>query len=131
MGLCHTEDRTGDDASHRAEFIQKMQADNLSEAAQAAFLANYDSLVQGAATMIPESSIESATGLKSLEDLPRDEIDPDLLKQTVMVKLNGGLGTGMGLDKAKSLLRVKGPDSFLDIIVKQVSTTLCREILRR
>ena len=29
--------------------------------------------------------------------------------QTVVLKLNGGLGTGMGLEKAKSLLQVGGP----------------------
>ena len=37
-----------------------------------------------------------------------------------MLKLNGGLGTSMGLDKAKSLLPVKGDDSFLDLTAKQV-----------
>merc|ERR1712139_274894 len=40
--------------------------------------------------------------------------------KTVILKLNGGLGTGMGLDKAKSLLPVKGQDTFLDLIAKQV-----------
>jgi UDP-N-acetylglucosamine pyrophosphorylase len=38
-----------------------------------------------------------------------------------MLKLNGGLGTGMGLDKAKSLLKVTKEDTFLDLIAKQVS----------
>ena len=38
-----------------------------------------------------------------------------------MLKLNGGLGTGMGLEKAKSLLPLKGDDTFLDFIAKQVS----------
>lgn len=37
-----------------------------------------------------------------------------------MLKLNGGLGTSMGLDKAKSLLTVKGKDTFLDLTAKQV-----------
>ena len=37
-----------------------------------------------------------------------------------MLKLNGGLGTGMGLEKAKSLLPLKGKDTFLDFIAKQV-----------
>ena len=37
-----------------------------------------------------------------------------------MLKLNGGLGTGMGLDFAKSLLKVKGNDTFLDLTAKQV-----------
>lgn len=44
------------------------------------------------------------------------------LMETVVLKLNGGLGTSMGLDKAKSLLPVKGDDSFLDLTAKQVST---------
>ena len=29
------------------------------------------------------------------------ELKPELLKSTVILKLNGGLGTGMGLDKAR------------------------------
>ena len=38
-----------------------------------------------------------------------------------MVKLNGGLGTGMGLEKAKSLLPLKTDMTFLDFIAKQVT----------
>jgi len=45
---------------------------------------------------------------------------PELLKKTVVLKLNGGLGTGMGLDKAKSLLPVGGGHNFLDLIANQV-----------
>ena len=41
-----------------------------------------------------------------------------------MIKLNGGLGTSMGLTKAKSLLTVKNEKTFLEIIVKQAET--CR-----
>ena len=37
-----------------------------------------------------------------------------------MLKLNGGLGTSMGMTRAKSLLEVKDGLSFLDIIVRQV-----------
>ena len=37
-----------------------------------------------------------------------------------MDKLNGGLGTGMGLEKAKSLLDLKDGNTFLDFIAKQV-----------
>ena len=36
-----------------------------------------------------------------------------------MLKLNGGLGTGMGLEKAKSLLKVRDELTFLDIIARQ------------
>ena len=38
----------------------------------------------------------------------------------MVVKLNGGLGTSMGMDKAKSLLEVRPGRSFLDIIAEQV-----------
>lgn len=49
-------------------------------------------------------------------------IEPDttLLAETVVLKLNGELGTGMGLDKAKSLLKVKEDITFLDFIAIQV-----------
>ena len=37
-----------------------------------------------------------------------------------MLKLNGGLGTSMGMTRAKSLLEVKDGLTFLDLIVRQV-----------
>jgi UTP--glucose-1-phosphate uridylyltransferase len=42
------------------------------------------------------------------------------LKEAVIIKLNGGLGTSMGLSKAKSLIKVKDGYNFLDIIARQV-----------
>ena len=42
------------------------------------------------------------------------------LKRAVVLKLNGGLGTGMGMDGPKSLLVVKDGLTFLDIIVNQI-----------
>jgi hypothetical protein len=47
------------------------------------------------------------------------------IARTVLIKLNGGLGTSMGLERAKSLIVAKNGLSFLDIIVRQV------EFLRR
>ena len=38
----------------------------------------------------------------------------------VIGKLNGGLGTSMGCDGPKSLIKVKGERTFLDLIVEQV-----------
>merc|ERR1719162_2090630 len=69
--------------------------------------------------MIPESSSEDTLPLPELEKLDIID-DPSLLKSTIILKLNGGLGTGMGLDKAKSLLTVVDGNSFLDLIAKQV-----------
>jgi UTP--glucose-1-phosphate uridylyltransferase len=44
----------------------------------------------------------------------------DALDQLVIVKLNGGLGTSMGLSEPKSLLEVKPGVSFLDAMARQV-----------
>merc|ERR1719450_1195363 len=69
--------------------------------------------------MMPESTLDSVESLPDFEKLDIKE-NPELLKQTVVLKLNGGLGTGMGLDKAKSLLPVSEGKSFLDLIALQV-----------
>jgi UTP--glucose-1-phosphate uridylyltransferase len=42
------------------------------------------------------------------------------LERAVVLKLNGGLGTSMGMNGPKSLLTAKDGLSFLDIIVRQV-----------
>jgi UTP--glucose-1-phosphate uridylyltransferase len=48
-----------------------------------------------------------------------------LVEQTVIIKLNGGLGTSMGLAGPKTLLPVRDGMNFLDIILNQI------QILRR
>lgn len=103
------------------QFEEKMKGEGLNEAAIAAFKYNYQVLVSGKSTMIPESSISAVPSLPSVEGLDISP-NPELLKQTVILKLNGGLGTGMGLDKAKSLLEVNGGNTFLDLIAKQVES---------
>jgi UDP-N-acetylglucosamine pyrophosphorylase len=90
-----------------------------SDAAIGAFKYNFQVLASGASTMLPESALDAVTGLPELEKLDIT-VKPELLKETVVLKLNGGLGTGMGLDKAKSLLPVSGGNNFLDLIAKQV-----------
>ena len=99
-----------------------MRAENLSDAAIAAFCHSYLELVGGASGMIGESDIEAVQSLPFLDGDIRGKVaaDPSLLQKTVVLKLNGGLGTSMGLDKAKSLLEVKGGDTFLDLTAKQV-----------
>ncbi len=44
----------------------------------------------------------------------------DILDRTAVIKLNGGLGTGMGLEKAKSLIEVRPGATFLDLIAQQI-----------
>lgn len=99
-----------------------MEQAKVSEAAIKSFERNYQSLVNEETGMISEDSISPVTDLTDLNSLSSSsEFDPDLLAKTVVIKLNGGLGTSMGLQKAKSLLPVKGDTTFLDIIVEQIA----------
>lgn len=103
-------------------FADKMRAAGLSDAAIRAFEGNFRALERNETGMIPEADIAPVQSLPSLAGLPA--ADPDtfarLLRSTVVIKLNGGLGTGMGLEKAKSLLEVREGLTFLDLIAKQV-----------
>ncbi|MBI2927028.1 MAG: UTP--glucose-1-phosphate uridylyltransferase [Verrucomicrobia bacterium] len=99
----------------------KMRAAGVAGPTITAFLGAVHKVIAGERGMLPESSVESVTALPRLDDLSESGAgDTALLKQLVVVKLNGGLGTSMGLDRAKSLLPVKGPDTFLDFIARQI-----------
>lgn len=104
--------------AHSDAFRTKMTEAGLKPQFIEGWVGLYEKFCSGDTGMIPERSIEPVTELKSLVDLPEGK--PDLLGQTVILKLNGGLGTGMGLEKAKSLLEIKSGDTFLDIIAKQI-----------
>ena len=101
-----------------------MKAEKLSDAAIAAFAHAYYELRSGSTGVIPESTITAAKELPDLDLDIRGKIQPNpkLLKQVVVLKLNGGLGTSMGLDKAKSLLEVKNGNAFLDLTAQQIIT---------
>jgi UTP--glucose-1-phosphate uridylyltransferase len=95
------------------------------------FSHNYHLLESGQTGLIPEDEVEPVT------DLPRlDQVDVDedaaraALADLAMVKLNGGLGTSMGMSRAKSLLPVRGDDTFLDVISRQVLATRERHGVR-
>ncbi len=81
----------------------------------------YDQLVQGNTGMIGENELQAVPTLPDANNLQHfAEAGRQALARSVIIKLNGGLGTSMGLDKAKSLLKVKDGLSFLDIIARQV-----------
>src|SRR3954454_18348229 len=100
------------------ESIEKMRADGAPDLAIRTFAHYYEKLAAGDQGTIAESDIEPVGDLPDLADLP--EGDPAHLDQAVVTKLNGGLGTSMGMTQAKSLLEVKDGCSFLDIIARQV-----------
>lgn len=105
-------------SEHAAAFRKKMEAEGLKKEFIDGWIGLYEKYVNGETGIILESTIQPVDQLPELASLPEGE--KELLKHTVMLKLNGGLGTGMGLEKAKSLLQVKGNDTFLDLIAKQV-----------
>jgi UTP--glucose-1-phosphate uridylyltransferase len=98
---------------------EKMRSAGLSEVAIQAFLFQYHKLVRNDTGLISEGAIEPIAQLPSLDEREVPEAIGDYLHETLVLKLNGGLGTSMGLEKAKSLLRVRSDLTFLDIIVKQ------------
>ncbi len=96
----------------------KMRAEGLPEDAIETFAVYEKKLREGETGTLPESEIEPLDDLPDADELP--ESDGSALGKVVVLKLNGGLGTSMGMTKAKSLLQVKQGLSFLDIIVRQV-----------
>ncbi len=82
----------------------------------------YDVLESGETGMVREDDIEPIRDLPRLADLDADpQASREALAKTVVIKLNGGLGTSMGMDRAKSLLPVRpAGQTFLDVIAQQV-----------
>jgi UTP--glucose-1-phosphate uridylyltransferase len=81
----------------------------------------YDLLTLGQTGQVAEADIEPVTDLVDAHDIAADgaAVDQQVLGRVVLIKVNGGLGTSMGLAGAKSLLVVKDGLSFLDIIARQ------------
>ncbi len=81
----------------------------------------YRQLESGETGVIAEDDVEPLTDPPRLDSV---DVDPsaarDALGGTVVIKLNGGLGTSMGMSRAKSLLPVRDDRSFLDVIATQV-----------
>jgi UTP--glucose-1-phosphate uridylyltransferase len=97
--------------------VEKMEREGVPEAAIATFRQYYEQLDSGATGMVPEDAIEPVRELTDADALPERDAPLD---QAVVIKLNGGLGTSMGMDRAKSLLEVKDGMAFLDVIARQV-----------
>jgi UTP--glucose-1-phosphate uridylyltransferase len=103
------------------KITQMMAEEALPQLCADVFLSQYAKLAAGEESVIREKEIQAISKVDDLEDLPDySEKGESVLSQALMLKLNGGLGTGMGLEKAKSLLVAKEGLSFLEIIIKQV-----------
>ena len=100
--------------------VAKMRAAGVNQTAVSIFEHYWDQLAAGATGLIPEATISPLTSPDALPDTPETEADRAALAATVVIRLNGGLGTSMGLSRAKSLLEVRDGLTFVDIIVRQV-----------
>jgi UTP--glucose-1-phosphate uridylyltransferase len=113
---------------HRAMFtdglgrcVRKMHDAGVSQAAIDNFGHYWRLCADGATGLIRENTIRPLVDVAQLSAVMIDDDDArSALQQTVMIKLNGGLGTSMGLDRAKTLLSVRDGRNFLDLIVAQV-----------
>jgi UTP--glucose-1-phosphate uridylyltransferase len=101
--------------------IDKMRRDGVGDAAVQAFADAYERLEEGETGVLPEDEIEPVDEVPDAEDLPdAGEEAGGALDHAVILKLNGGLGTSMGMTGPKSLVEVKDGLTFLDVIVRQV-----------
>ena len=109
-----------------------MRCNGLPEAVIRGFSNYFERVKSGQTGLIPESSITSVTSLPDAKEFSSDTrlsaSGQAALKQTVVLKLNGGLGTGMGLGRAKSLISIKQGQSFLDIIAQQAIAQGTRQL---
>lgn len=104
-----------------AQAQQKMREGGVDQAAIDVFSHYYGELEAGASGIIREDTIEPLLNPAKLADVAvAPDIAHEALQRTVIIKLNGGLGTSMGMDRAKSLLPVRDGKSFLDLIAQQV-----------
>lgn len=102
-------------------FERAMRDKGQPELAIAVFRHHHEELVAGATGLVPESSIAPVASLPDAQELSdHHERGRAELSRLVVIKLNGGLGTSMGMERAKSLLPAKDGRSFLDLIAEQV-----------
>ena len=79
-------------------YASKMKAEGLSDAAIAAFNYAYNELASGTSGCIPESTLGKITTVPDLDTIKATiAVDPSLLEQCVVLKLNVGLGTSMDI----------------------------------
>ncbi len=112
------------ETGHLPLFVEKMKSAGLKPIVIETFSHYYQTLLSGEDGLIAENKIVAAQAdeFANAEHLTGFEAaGRRALGKAVMIVLNGGLGTSMGLTKAKSLIHVREGKTFLDIILKQAA----------
>jgi len=101
-----------------------MEAAALPQAVIENFLRLYALVEEGRTGIISEAEISPVASLDRYEDIIKDpelrRLGQAVLPELVVCKLNGGLGTGMGLERAKSLLEVRRGLTFNHVVAEQL-----------
>ncbi|MBD3316812.1 MAG: UTP--glucose-1-phosphate uridylyltransferase [Chitinivibrionales bacterium] len=106
-------------------FEEKMRAAQMPEPAVQTFRHYYALLAQGTTGIIREKDIEPLTDddLTTYEHAAAfKDAGIEAMDEVVAVKLNGGLGTSMGLDGPKCMLEARGGMTFLDTTIRQMQS---------
>jgi UTP--glucose-1-phosphate uridylyltransferase len=109
--------------------VAKMRADGQSEDAIRTFERAYRALEAGASGTLPDAELEPVRDVPAVADLDSGDAT-GALDRVAVVKLNGGLGTSMGMTRAKSLIEAREGLSFLDVIARQVLALRARHGVR-
>jgi len=97
-----------------------MESAGLPAAAIAAFQLHLERFLAGDTGTLGREQIEPIGKLAGTQSSELPDVDEEILSRAVIIKLNGGLGTGMGLETAKSLIEVRPGTTFLDLIARQI-----------
>lgn len=108
-------------SAHEAA-VAKLLADGAGPATVAAFRDRLAALDDPNAGALPSAELEPLADLPALDELPQPapEVAHEVLDRLVVIKLNGGLGTSMGLSGPKSAIEIKDGHTFLDVVATQV-----------
>jgi UTP--glucose-1-phosphate uridylyltransferase len=101
--------------------VDIMRQSGAADSAIASFCFHLHRLLEGESGILEEEEINPVPTLVDAENFAGYRAKGlAAIPRTAIIKLNGGLGTSMGLDSAKSLLPVRDGLSFLDLIAHQV-----------
>jgi UTP--glucose-1-phosphate uridylyltransferase len=107
--------------SRFAPFATAMRQAQLPEIAIRTFRYYYEKLLHGDTGYVPNDEALPVFDLPKERELADYRVaGQEALQRLLVLKLNGGLGTSMGMTGPKSLIEVKEGQTFLDVAVQQV-----------
>lgn len=112
------------EAEREGAIAAAMRQDGQPEVVITAFLRARARIRAGDTGLLPESEIVPAGDVPDVEQLlgraDLVALGQEAMATTAVIKLNGGLGTSMGMRGPKSLVEVRAGLTFLDLVARQV-----------